>query len=225
MSNFTRFENLIGKDNIDKLRNSHVLVLGIGGVGGYVVEGLVRSSIGEITIVDGDIVDFSNINRQIIALNSNVGCKKVDLFEERIKDINPDIVVNKIDKFIDTSNIELLFSKKVDFIIDAIDYMPTKIKLIEECKLRGIREIVSCGTGRKMDPSKLEITTLDKTSYDPIAKKLRKSVASRNIVVLSSNEKCIDTYGEIASCIFVPAVGGLLISNYVVKEIIKKTNH
>ena len=105
------------------------------------------------------------------------------------------------------------------------DSLVGKIKLIEECKLRGIREIVSCGTGRKIDPSKLEITTLDKTSYDPIAKKLRKSAASKDVVVLSSNEKCINTGGEIASCIFVPAVGGLLISNYVVKEIIKKTNH
>ena len=181
MGRFDRLEKIVDVEKIKKIQNNSVLVLGIGGVGGYVVESLVRSGIGKIIIVDKDIVDETNINRQIIALTSTIGKSKVDAFEERIHDINPNCKVIKINSFINKENIELLFKKNIDYLVDACDTMSTKILVIEECLRRKIKFISSMGTGNKFHPELLEITDIRKTINDPIAKIIRKYVKDNKI--------------------------------------------
>ena len=145
-----RLEYQIGKENITKIKNTSVLVIGLGGVGGYAVESLIRSGIENIILVDADIIEKSNINRQIIALQSTIGMKKVDAFENRILDINPNIKVKKISEFITKENLHILFETKIDFVIDACDTISTKIALIEYCNKNNI-SIISCmGYGKKI---------------------------------------------------------------------------
>ena len=178
---FSRLEKLIGKENINILKNTSVLILGVGGVGGYVVESLARSGIGTLILVDFDIIDITNINRQIIALDSTIGLKKVDVLEKRIKDINENCQVIKVDKFIDKNNINELFKYKFDYLVDACDSVPTKEQVIIECLKRNINFISSMGTGNKFDPSKLEICDIRKTYNDPLAKIIRKFVKDSKI--------------------------------------------
>lgn len=224
---FSRLEKVIGKENLNNLKNKSVLILGCGGVGGYVVESLARSGIGTLILVDFDVIDESNINRQIIALTSTIGKNKVDVFEERIKDINKDCKVIKINKFIDENNINELFDYNIDFFVDACDAVPTKKAVIKECLKRKIKFISSMGTGNKLDPSKLEITDIRKTINDPLARIIRKFVKDEKInskiLVLSSKEIPIKT-GESTpgSTAFVPSSAGLLISSYIVNYFIKK---
>ena len=224
---FSRLEKVIGKENLNNLKNKSVLILGCGGVGGYVVESLARSGIGTLILVDFDVIDESNINRQIIALDSTIGKNKVDVFEERIKDINKECKVIKIKKFIDEDNIVELFDYNIDFFVDACDAVPTKKAVIKECLKRKIKFISSMGTGNKLDPSKLEITDIRKTINDPLARIIRKFVKDEKInskiLVLSSKEVPIKT-GESTpgSTAFVPSSAGLLISSYIVKYFIKK---
>ena len=220
-----RLEYQIGKENLNKIKNTKILVIGLGGVGGYAVESLVRSGIENITLVDADIIEKSNVNRQIIALQSTIGMKKVDAFENRILDINPNAKIKKISEFITKENLSILFENKVDFVIDACDTISTKIVLIEYCSKNDI-PIISCmGMGRKLDPSKINIMDIQKTSYDPIAKIIRKAMREKNITskipVVSSNEKPLqDHNGTISSNSFVPAVAGLTCTSYVIKQII-----
>ena len=224
---FSRLEKVIGKENLNNLKNKSVLILGCGGVGGYVVESLARSGIGTLILVDFDVIDESNINRQIIALDSTIGKNKVDVFEERIKDINKDCKVIKINKFIDENNINEVFDYNIDFFVDACDAVPTKKAVIKECLKRKIKFISSMGTGNKLDPSKLEITDIRKTVNDPLARIIRKFVKDEKInskiLVLSSKEVPIKT-GESTpgSTAFVPSSAGLLISSYIVNYFIKK---
>lgn len=224
---FSRLTKVIGKENLDNLKNKSVLILGCGGVGGYVVESLARSGIGTLILVDFDIIEESNINRQIIALESTIGKNKVDAFEERIKDINKECKVIKINKFIDDKNINELFEYKIDFFVDACDSVPTKKAVIKECLQRKIEFISSMGTGNKLDPSKLEIVDIRKTVNDPLARIIRKFVKDERInskvLVLSSKEVPIKT-GESTpgSTAFVPPSAGLLISSYIVNYFIKK---
>ena len=178
---FSRLEKIIGKDNLDKLKDKSVLVLGCGGVGGYVVEALVRSGIGTLVLVDYDKVDITNINRQIIALDSTIGEYKVDVLEKRIKDINNKCNVIKINKFIETTNLEELFKYNIDFFVDACDTVSVKKGIIRECIKRKIKFISSMGTGNKLDPSKLEITDIRKTVNDPLARILRKFIKGVNL--------------------------------------------
>ena len=224
MRKFERLEKLITKEKTDLLKNKSVLVLGCGGVGGYVIESLARSGIGKLIIVDGDIVDETNINRQIIALESTIGQKKVDVFKKRLKDINKDIEVITISKFIDDTNIDELFEYDIDYFVDACDTMDTKKLVIKNCIDKNINLISSMGTGNRMDPSKLEITTLDKTNNDPIARILRKYVKdehiNKKIRVLCSTEVPMKVNG-VGSNSFVPCSAGLLISSYIIKEFIK----
>ena len=223
---FSRLEKIIGKDNLDKLKDKSVLVLGCGGVGGYVVEALVRSGIGTLVLVDYDKVDITNINRQIIALDSTIGEYKVDVLEKRIKDINNKCNVIKINKFIETTNLEELFKYNIDFFVDACDTVSVKKGIIRECIKRKIKFISSMGTGNKLDPSKLEITDIRKTVNDPLARILRKYVKDEKIndkvLVLSSSELPIKT-GERTpgSSSFVPSSAGLLIASYIVRIYIK----
>ncbi len=224
---FDRLSKVIGEDKVSLLSKKTVLVLGVGGVGGYVCEALARSGIGRLIIVDFDIVDETNINRQIIALDSTIGLKKVDVLENRIKDINSGCEVIKIDKFIDKDNLLELFNYDIDYFVDACDTMTVKKMVIIECIKRKIKFISSMGTGNKLDPSKLEIVDIRKTINDPLAKVIRKFVKDEKInskvMVLSSSELPIKT-GERTpgSTAFVPASAGLLIASYVVRQFIGK---
>ena len=224
---FDRLSRVIGDDKVLQLTEKTVLVLGVGGVGGYVCEALARSGIGKLIIVDFDLVDETNINRQIIALDSTIGLKKVDVLEKRIKDINSGCEVIKIDKFIDKDNLFELFNYDIDYFVDACDTMTVKKMVITECIKRKIKFISSMGTGNKLDPSKLEIVDIRKPSNDPLAKVIRKYVKDEKInskvMVLSSSELPIKT-GERTpgSTAFVPASAGLLIASYVVRQFIGK---
>lgn len=222
---FDRFEKLIGFSNLEELSEKSVLVLGCGGVGGYVCEALARSNIGTLILVDYDVVDVTNINRQIVALESTVGKKKVEVLEKRIKDINCDCKVIKIDEFIDRNNLNELFKYKVDFFVDACDTVSTKKEVIKRCLASKIDFISSMGTGNKLDPSSLEITEIRKTINDPLARILRKFVKDEKIkqkvMVLSSKELPIKTGNRTpGSTAFVPSCAGLLIASYIVRKFI-----
>lgn len=224
---FSRFEKIVGSDNLDLLQNKSVLILGIGGVGGYVAEALARSNVGTLILVDFDIVDETNINRQIIALKSTIGMKKVDVLESRIKDINEDCNVIKIDKFIDDKNLVDLFEYDIDYFVDACDTMTTKKKVIDECLKRKIKFITSMGTGNKLDPSKLVITDIRKTVNDPLARILRKYIKDNKINskidVLSSTELPVKTGDRTpSSTSFVPSSAGLLIASYIIRKFINR---
>ena len=216
---FERVELLLNED-INKLKDKVILVLGIGGVGSYTVETLIRNPIKKIIIVDSDIIDITNLNRQLFTNQNNIGLKKVDELEKRIKSINPYIEIKKIDKFIDENNINLLFEEKVDYIVDACDSLKTKECLIKECLKRKIKFISSMGTAKKLDPTKLEITELSKTSYDPIAKKLRKTFKNSKVIVICSTEKPKEIK-KLGSISFVPSVAGILITSYIINDILK----
>lgn len=229
---FLRLGLLIGEESLGKLKNSHIAVFGIGGVGSFAAEALVRSSIGEITIVDFDEVDISNLNRQIPALISTVGKMKVNVMAERIKEINPNIKINIMNKKYLPENREDFFSMNFDYIVDAIDIITSKIDLIVTAKERNIPIISSMGMGNKMDPTKIKITDLKKTSVCPLAKVMRKELKNRKVdklVCVYSDEKPIkpvismssESKREIpGSTGFVPSVAGLMMASKVVRDII-----
>lgn len=222
-----RTETLIGKENIRKLQNSNVIVFGLGGVGSYTVEGLVRSGIQNICIVDKDIVDITNINRQLVADIETIGRNKVDVQEERILRINKTAKVIKINKFVKKDNIEEIMKSfpHIDYVIDAIDTVSSKLEIIKYCYLNNINIISSMGTGNKLDASRFEITDIFKTSVCPLAKVMRKELKKldiKSLTVLYSKEEPIKTnLNTPASISFVPSVAGLLIAGKVVKDLIK----
>lgn len=220
-SDFTRTIDLIGRPAFEKLQNSSVCVFGCGGVGSYVVEALARSGVGRITIVDNDVVDCSNINRQLIALNSTVGMPKAQAAAERVADINPDCVVTPVELFFDSEHtIPLDF----DYIADAIDSVPSKLFLIEEAAKRGVPVISAMGTGNKLNPSEFEVSDISKTSYCPLAKKMRCELRKRGInhlkVVYSREEPAVRAVPP-ASISFVPGSAGLLMAGEIIKDLIK----
>ena len=225
---FERVVQLIGQANFDKLQETIVAVVGLGGVGGYAVESLIRSGIGSVIIIDYDTVDVSNLNRQIISSQTNVGTLKVDAMEERILSICPNCKVIKINKRLDSDNVEELFQYSFDYLIDACDTIVVKEELIRFCVERNIHIISCMGTGNKLDPSALAITDIWKTSYDPIAKRIRKYLRkqgiNKKIPVVYSKEQNDKFDGSIPSMIFVPASAGLLCANYVIKSIINYAN-
>ncbi|MBR4178387.1 MAG: tRNA threonylcarbamoyladenosine dehydratase [Bacilli bacterium] len=222
--NLSRLESLVGEENIQKIKNLKVLILGLGGVGGYTVESLVRCGINNITLVDGDTIKPSNINRQIIATSKNNNKYKTKEWKKRIKKINPDAIVNIINTMINEDNMEILFSEHYDYIVDCCDTSKVKIKLIKECYNKGIKVVSSMGMANKMDATKIIISTLDKTETDPLAKKIRSEIRNkeimRNVPVVYSNEKPINNT-MLGSTSFVPAVAGLYITNYIINDIIK----
>ncbi len=227
MDQFERLRLQVKDENLEKIKNTSVLVIGLGGVGSYAVESLVRSGIKTLIIVDNDVIDITNLNRQMMSLNSNIGQKKTDVWESRIKDINPNCKVIKIDKFITKDNIDILFKENIDYIVDACDTIETKKELIRQSIKRNIKIISSMGTGNKLDPTKLEIIDIRKTSYDPIAKILRKMIKdekiNKKIPVICSKEQSIKTNSKIISSnSFVPATSGLLITSYIINDIIDK---
>lgn len=221
---WTRLELLL-KEKTEILQNKTIMVIGLGGVGGYTVESLARLGIKKLILVDGDVVDITNINRQIIALHSTVGRPKTEVFKERINDINPSCEVVTIDKFITKEEVSELLKEDIDFIVDACDTVEVKKEIIRVCSKKKIPFISCMGTGNKIDPTKLEIIDIRKTEYDPLAKVIRKMVRDEKInckvPVICSKEVPIKHDGkEIASCSFVPSVAGLLCTSYIVKEIV-----
>ena len=223
---FDRLELLIGKDSLNKLKEKHVLILGLGGVGGTTLEALVRSGIGHVTIVDNDKIDITNLNRQIISTNDNLGKYKTDEFVKRILSINSEVNIEKITDFITEDNIDKLFLDNIDYFIDACDTVSTKKLVIDKCLEKNIKFITCLGTGKRLDPSKLVMCDLRDTKNDPIARILRKHVKDNNITsritCCYSEEEPIKKEGRvIPSSIFVPSSAGLLIASCVIRDLIK----
>ena len=224
---FDRTISLIGKDNYLKIKNSNILIIGLGGVGGYALESLVRSGLENITIVDYDTIDISNLNRQIISTGNNIGKLKTEEWKKRILSINNNVKIKVINEKIGDNNIDKLFEENYNFIIDACDTMIVKKLLIKNAYEKKINLITVCGMGRKLDPKMVEVLPLSKTSYDPIAKTLRKYVKDENInskvMCVCSREMPINTDKNIiASMSMVPSVAGILAANYVINSIIKE---
>ena len=229
---FQRTEILLGKEKLQKLYSKTVAVFGLGGVGSYVVEGLVRTGVQNFILVDKDKIDITNINRQIIATTKTIGEYKVDVEEKRIKEINPRAKVKTYKEFIakesDNENIEIIkiFEelKKVDYIIDAIDTVSAKLRIIEFADKNNIKVISALGTGNKIDPTKLRLEDIYNTQVCPLAKVMRKELRKRNIqaldVVYSEEEPIKKVEEEIGSIAYVPSVAGLYICHKVIKNLI-----
>ena len=230
-SQFSRTEVLIGKETIEKLQNSKVAVFGIGGVGSYVVEGLARAGVGSFILIDKDVVDETNINRQIIATYQTIGVPKVEVAKQRILDINPNAKIEIREEFFMPESIDF-FNEKIDYIIDCVDTVTAKIEIIIRAKKHNIPVISCMGTGNKLDPTKFEVEDIYKTSICPLAKVMRKELKQRGVEslkVVYSKEEPIKTniFDEeknkpIAGSIsFVPSVAGLIIAGEVIKDLIR----
>jgi len=221
---YDRTEILIGKENIEKLNNSKVAVFGVGGVGSYSVEALVRAGVGEITIIDADNVDETNINRQLLATRDVIGEAKVDVLEKRIFSINPEIKIHKIYDFYSPDNREKFFTHKYDYVVDAIDSISSKIDLIKYCYDNNIKIISSMGTANKLEPLKLKVADIKKTAVCPLAKIIRKKAKELGIeklkVVYSEELPIKNDNSTLGSISFVPSVAGLIIASEVVRDII-----
>lgn len=220
---FSRFELLVG-ENLKNIQNQKVLILGVGGVGGYVAESLARCGVLDITLVDYDIIDITNLNRQIIALHSTIGKKKVIALKERILDINPNCQVKTIDVFYSEENKDIIFQDKLDYIFDCCDSINSKELVIKEAVKRDIKIISSMGAGFKFLPDKIKITKLKNTSYDKIAKILRNKLKDNKkcleIPVVISLEEVKQTGKVIGSNSYIPSIFGLYMTSYFVNDII-----
>lgn len=247
---FSRTEMVIGTAALNKLRNSTVAIMGVGGVGSFVAEGLARSGVGHFILCDDDDVCLTNINRQILAMRSTVGKNKVDVMKERILDINPKAVVDVHPYLYNAESAERILPKKCDYVIDAIDMVSAKIDLIVRCTEKGIPIISSMGTGNKLNPTALEVTDIHKTSMCPLARVMRKELKKRRIKKLkvvyskespitpkaisgdcttqcicpNKDRTCVERRTIPGSVSFVPSVAGMIIASEVVKDIAKKAN-
>lgn len=219
---FERTGLLLGEEAVEKLNNSKVLIFGVGGVGGYVAEALVRSGIGSFTLVDKDSVSESNINRQIIALHSTVGRDKVDVLKERMLDINPDVLVDARKCFFLPENAHEFDFTQYDYVIDAVDTVTAKLQIIVQAKEAGVPVISAMGAGNKVCPERFEVADIYKTEVCPLAKVMRRELKKRGIkklkVVYSKEEPVYKgrTPGSIA---FAPSVAGLIMAAEVVKDL------
>ncbi len=220
---FSRTVRVIGEENMNKIQNSSVIVFGLGGVGGAAVESLVRAGVGRIGIVDKDVVDVTNINRQIIATDNTVGMKKTDAAEKRLLSINPDLKIDKYDLFYLPETADSVDLTKYDFIVDCIDNVTAKLELIVRADGVGVPIISSMGTGNKLHPEMLEIADINKTSVCPLARVMRRELKKRNITKLTvvySKEEPVKTDSSVpGSMSFTPPVAGYLISSYVIRSI------
>ena len=244
---FSRTELAIGPEGLEKMKNSTVAVLGIGGVGGMAAEALARMGIGRIVMIDKDVVDITNVNRQIHALTSTVGQKKAELMRERIKLINPECDAIALNMFYTEETYEQLFAYDLDYVVDASDTIVYKIHLIKECLKRKIPLISSMGAANKMDPTRFQVTDISKTTVDPIARvirqKLRKEGIRKGVKVVFSTEEPLKPRVDVtekivpenapdrrkvkqppASNAFVPPVAGLIMVSEVVKDLLKQAD-
>jgi len=230
MNQFTRIQLLLSDEQFTKLHDAHVMVFGMGGVGSFVCEALVRSGIGEISLVDHDDVELTNLNRQLIATHQTLGQKKVEVMKERLLSINPELIVHTYPIFYGEDSMISLVG--VDYVVDAIDSVPSKITLMEQCEKATVPLIMACGTGNKMNPMDLRVAQLYKTDMDPLAKKLRtlaKAKGLKSVKVVYSIESPQATRQEkgthekviIGSMVFVPGSAGLLIASEVIKDVLK----
>lgn len=227
---FSRTELLLGIDAMAKLKNAHVCIFGIGGVGGYVAEALARTGIGALTLVDNDTISESNINRQIFALSSTIGMMKTSAAKERITDINPQIKITEHNMFYLPETANEIDLTQFDCIVDAIDTVTAKIYLAEKCDRLSIPLISSMGTGNKLNPTAFEVTDIYKTSVCPLARVMRTELKKRGVkklkVVYSKEQPqtavADSSNGRHApgSCAFVPSVAGLVIASEVIKDLI-----
>lgn len=221
---FERLIGLIGEEKLKEIERKKVLLIGVGGVGSYALEALIRNGFFDITIVDFDIIDLSNLNRQLITDSTNIGKYKVDEAKKRALLINPNIKIQKINEKLNKENLKNLLNQNFDYIIDACDTLDVKFALMENSIHYSYKLISSMGTAKKTDPTKLEITTLDKTNNDPIARllrnKVRKAHVNKKIYVVSSTEvpKQINMLG---TANLVPSVAGLLCVSFIFNDIIK----
>ena len=228
---FSRLQALIGKDKLDKIKTKKVIVFGVGGVGGFVVESLIRCGLEDITVVDNDVVEESNINRQIIATKDTIGKSKVKTIQERANSINPAARITAIQKFYLPENESEFDFSKYDYVIDCVDTVSAKLSIICRSKEVGVPVISALGAGNKLDPTKLVVCDIYKTEYDPLAKVIRKELRNRGIkdvkVVYSSESPAnivLEDNGfgrhSPASAIFVPASMGILIAKTVIDDLI-----
>ena len=236
MERFKRTVSLIGKDGFSKLNSKKVIVFGLGGVGSYIAEALVRSGVRKIAVVDSDVVSESNINRQLIALESTIGKLKTEVFYERAKDIYPDVLVKRYPIFYNEETADEIDLSLYDYVIDAVDTVTAKLMIIERAVTFG-KPIISCmGTGNKLDPTAFKVADISKTKYCPLARVMRRELSKRNITngvkVLYSEEQSISPIADEesdkkgngiapASISFVPSVAGLIIAGEVIKDLIK----
>ncbi|MDO4266665.1 MAG: tRNA threonylcarbamoyladenosine dehydratase [Eubacteriales bacterium] len=227
---FCREEKLIGSDAFQRLKDAHVAVFGLGGVGSYAAEALARGGIGRLSLIDSDRVSVSNLNRQLYALTSTIGCKKTEAAALRCLDINPGLSdrIGLFDRFVLPENTEVLFSElqkeqPLDFVLDAVDTVAAKIALAVYCEAHDIPLISCCGTGNKLDPGRFEISDIYKTSVCPLCRVLRKELKERGVKKLSvcwSKEVPVKTESRTpASISFVPGAAGLMIAGYAIRKI------
>lgn len=224
-----RTKKIFGDKNVDKLKHCHVAVFGAGGVGGFVIESLTRGGIGNLHIIDNDIIDISNLNRQILATRNTVGRPKVEVAEERILSINPDAIVTASRSFVLPETVNEFDFSSYDYVVDAIDTVAGKLAVIEASYAAGVPVISSMGTGNKTDPSMLSITVIEKTDTDPLARIMRHELKKRNIrnvKVAYSNEAPVKAFYDDnnshtpGSTSFVPAACGILIASAVLRDLI-----
>lgn len=223
---FDRLEILIG-DKINILKNKTVMVIGLGGVGGHAFESLVRNGIEKIIVIDNDVIDITNLNRQALAYQNTIGKPKVEIASETAKNINPNCQIIPLQTFLNEENIDEVFTQKIDFVVDAIDTIKTKKLIIKRCLKENIPFISVMGTGNKMHPELLEISDIRKTEYDPIAKIIRKMIKDEKIkakvpVIFSKEIPLVK--GKIGSNAFVPATAGLLATSYAINKLLEETH-
>ena len=224
MLEFSRTERLIGTDNLEKLRNKNIIIIGLGGVASYDAEALARCGIGKMTVVDKDTVDITNINRQLYALHSTVGKNKADVAKTRILDINPECEVTSIVKMYLPENADEFELAKYDYIVDAIDNVTAKIYLAIKSQELGIPMIASMGTGNKLDPTAFKITDIYKTDTCPLCRVMRRELKARGVkklkVLYSTEIPKNDGERTPASISFVPSTAGLIIAGEVINEML-----
>lgn len=228
---FERSELLLGKEGLEKLNRAHVAVFGVGGVGSYTVEALVRSGIGELSLFDGDVVAESNINRQLVATTKTVGRAKVEVAAEHCLDVNPNVKVHAERIFLLPDTADKIDFSQLDYIVDAVDTVTAKLLLAETAKANDVPIISSMGAGNKLDPTRFEVADISKTSVCPLAKVMRRELKKRGInhlkVVYTKEEPIRHGHTENGkplpgSVAFVPSVAGLIIAGEVVKDLLKK---
>lgn len=220
---FARSQALIGFEGIDVLKQAKILVFGVGGVGSYTVEALARAGIGHLALVDKDVVDETNLNRQLIATRQTLGMDKVEVAARRIYEINPAALVTVEKKEVTSHNIEAFSLEDYDYVIDAIDGVSAKIAIIETCHNKGVACISAMGTGNKLDPTAFVVTDIFKTSYCPLAKVVRQALKKKGIQnqkVVYSTEQPKMRCTPPASVSFVPPVAGMILAGEVIKDLI-----